>query len=537
MHRNRPRALHGNPAVDGDAGPTLYGEMNLLGRRKVDVLGGGDELDIFLGQELHFIALGLQVDIVLGGNQFEAGVAVTRGDGAGQQADGLAAVDSGFTGHSEVGVFAAFEDEGFAVGVLQVLSGDGADAGFAGLEDGRVGEVRAFVGAGVDGFLLGVGLGAVLVFAVDHAAADFVQGIEGGGLGVDLALLLPLGADGAGKLDGLVGGSRLVEGFGEGGRLFEQRHGGSHVARRLAGGAGPGGHDEALAGSEGPPGVGAEFGAGAAEAATVVVGLVNEVAEVEFAVVLGGFELQALLLVGVVEGELGVASTAEFLALEAAERCGVVVLVLRGTVPGRAVSAGGVALTAGAVVGGGVEERVAGFLLAFAARGGCDAALALPVVEGTEDDGAVDVAAEEVDEDFLTDARQPLPAHARPGLPVEDADPAGIPVVRRFGLLPVEADLDPAKGVAPEFVVAVGAGLAFGADDDGAHRARGGRPGVDAGAGTVLELRTPRGVGGVGVEGVAVAAFDGEFEEFGREFTRGTRGHGEFSGGNTLPVR
>ena len=48
----------------------------------------------------------MQVDVVLGGDELDAGVAVTRGDGAGQQADGLAGVDSGLSGNGEVGVFA-----------------------------------------------------------------------------------------------------------------------------------------------------------------------------------------------------------------------------------------------------------------------------------------------------------------------------------------------------------------------------------------------------------------------------------------------
>lgn len=40
MHGNRSRALHGNPAIDGDAGTAGYREVNLLGGGKVDVLGG-----------------------------------------------------------------------------------------------------------------------------------------------------------------------------------------------------------------------------------------------------------------------------------------------------------------------------------------------------------------------------------------------------------------------------------------------------------------------------------------------------------------
>lgn len=39
MHRNRPRALYGDPAVDSNAGAAGDGEVNLLGRCEVDVLG------------------------------------------------------------------------------------------------------------------------------------------------------------------------------------------------------------------------------------------------------------------------------------------------------------------------------------------------------------------------------------------------------------------------------------------------------------------------------------------------------------------
>lgn len=84
MHRNHPRALHGDPAVDGDARPTFDGEVNLLRRREINVLGSRDEFDVLLGQELHFIALRLQVDVVLGGDELDAGVAIACRDRPGQ---------------------------------------------------------------------------------------------------------------------------------------------------------------------------------------------------------------------------------------------------------------------------------------------------------------------------------------------------------------------------------------------------------------------------------------------------------------------
>lgn len=248
MHRNRPWAFDGDPAVNGDARPALNGEVYLLRRREVDVLGGGDEFDVFLGEELHLVALRLQVDVVLGGNELDAGVALAGLDGAGQQADGLAGVDSGFAGDGEVGVFSAFKGKGFAVGELQVLPGDGGDAGFAGLEDGGVGEVWKFAG-GLGVLVVGVCLGCVLVLGVDHAAGDGVECFEGGCLVVGPGLVVALGAEVGGELDGVVGGGGLVEGLGELAGLFEECHGGGHVAGGLSGGDGPGAHDEALPGA------------------------------------------------------------------------------------------------------------------------------------------------------------------------------------------------------------------------------------------------------------------------------------------------
>ena len=100
---------------------------------------------------------------------------------------------------------------------------------------------------------------------------------------------------------------------------------------------------------------------------------------------------------------------------------------------------------------------------------------------------------------------------------IEDTHPAGVAVILGFGLLPVEADLDPAEGIAPEFVGPIRTSFTGRADDEGAHRPGRGGPGIEAGARTVFELGTPRGVGGVGVETVAVAVGLGKLEEFGRE--------------------
>lgn len=248
MHGNRPRALDGNAAVDDEAGPALDLEHDFLGGCEVDVLADRDELDVLPGLELHFVALRLKIDVVLGSDELDAGVALACLDSAGQQADGLARMDAGSAGDGEVAVFSTGEDEGFAVGEVEVLPGDGADAGLGDLDDGGVGEVRQFAG-GLGVLVPGVALGAVLVLGVDHAAGDFVQGVEGSGGGVDLALVCFLAADGAAEADGFMGGGGLIEGVGELPGLFEERTGRCDVAGGLGGGAGPGGHDDALAGA------------------------------------------------------------------------------------------------------------------------------------------------------------------------------------------------------------------------------------------------------------------------------------------------
>ncbi len=161
--------------------------------------------------------------------------------------------------------------------------------------------------------------------------------------------------------------------------------------------------------------------------------------------------------------------------------------------PGRTVAAGGVALAAGAVVGGAIEEGVTGFRLALAAGGRRDTALALPVVEGAKEDGAVDVTTHEVDEDFLPDAGEPLPTHPGTGLAIDDTYPAGVTVIFGFRLVASGSGSDPAQGVAPEFVGTVRVSFRRRGRRRGRHRAGGGGPGVDAGTRAVAKLGAPGG--------------------------------------------
>ena len=112
-----------------------------------------------------------------------------------------------------------------------------------------------------------------------------------------------------------MGGRSLAEGLAQGAQLLGQGDAGGVVARGLGGLGAEGADEQTLAGAHGAVGVGAQLPAGAAEAAAVVVGLVDEVAQVELAGVLGAGQLHPQLAVAVVEHELVVAAAVEFLAL------------------------------------------------------------------------------------------------------------------------------------------------------------------------------------------------------------------------------
>jgi len=142
----------------------------------------------------------------------------------------------------------------------------------------------------------------------------------------------------------------------------------------------------------------------------------DEMPKVELAELLRGSELRAQLAVAVIKDEVVVAAAAVFRALEASVGGGVAVTVgLRAhAVPRRAVAAGHVALRAGGAVAALLVEGCAVVLVgcALPARRGRNAGLALTVVQRADHDGLVDVVFAELDEHFLPDTRQPLPAHA-----------------------------------------------------------------------------------------------------------------------------
>ncbi|MDT4871989.1 hypothetical protein FQZ97_1071520 [compost metagenome] len=105
----------------------------------------------------------------------------------------------------------------------------------------------------------------------------------------------------------------------------------------------------ALAAAQGGVAVGAQLQALASEAAAEVVGLVDQVAQVQLAVGGAGVQLHAQLLVRIVEHQLAEALAAELLGLEAAQGRGVAVALVvgAGAVPGRGVARCQVGLGAG----------------------------------------------------------------------------------------------------------------------------------------------------------------------------------------------
>src|SRR5690606_24219826 len=119
-----------------------------------------------------------------------------------------------------------------------------------------------------------------------------------------------------------------------------------------------------------------------------------------------------------------------------------------------------VALRAGMVVAGpGIHAGIAG--RRPAARRRDDTALALPVVERTQDDRPVDVAFQEPHQDLLPEPRPELAAHAGAGIALRDPEPAAVAIVRPPALLEVELHPHAAEPVAMQFLAALGAGAAF----------------------------------------------------------------------------
>lgn len=389
----------------------------------------------------------------------------------------------------ELGVLAAGDAGVLAGDEDVVLRGELGDAaGGAVLEAGGVpgGDGAGAALGGLDVAVTGLA-GATLLGGL-HDVEGEGEGLDGGevfcrGVAFEIGVLL-LGEVGEALAEAL-GSFGLGDGFA--------------AVELLAAGVGPGvgAEEEAAAGSEGGGCAGGEFAAVAAVGLAGVVGLLFEVAELEVALVFGGGEFDAGLAGAVVEDELvepaqAVAAVAELLALDAGE-AGVVGV--------------GCGLFAGEE-GGGVGAGLHGAAADPVALG---VAAALAVIGGADDDGTIDVAILEGDDDFLAGARGEVAAPVAAGDGGHDAQPdaegvAGRGVVRAGGVgvatsglgaaLPGELDADA--------TVAVSVGGTAGADDDAGEAAPGSGAGVDVAAVGIGHRWAPGGVGTDGGDLVAV---------------------------------
>ncbi|NJZ71233.1 hypothetical protein GO283_05107 [Ralstonia solanacearum] len=422
--------------------------------------------------------LRLHVEVVLPRRQLQPDVVVARLGQPRRHADALPRMDARLLAHGDVGVLAAGQCDALAVGELQILPGDRHQARAAGQLHRRFALMRhlALRGGVACGRIL---LGGVKRVAIDHAGGGLLL------LGQRRAVVL-----GGGQRCGLVRGGALAQRCGELFGLPDQRDAGGVVAGRhslAARGVAVGGQQHAGLAAHRAIAIGAQLEALAPEAAAPVVLLMNQVPQVELTVSLRGGELRTQLAIAVVEDEQVGAAPAMLGALEAAEGGGVAVAFGLGAqaVPCGAVAGGEVALRAGGAVAAQAVEGLRVGLLPDAlgdlpARGRRDARFALAVIERADHHRLVDVVFLELDQHLLADARQPLPAHARPGLPLRDQQPAGAAVIRTFALLPREADTDLAPWSGVVLRLAAGLGLAGRADHDGALHAPGGGLGVQA---------------------------------------------------------
>src|SRR5699024_1415953 len=207
--------------------------------------------------------------------------------------------------------------------------------------------------------------------------------------------------------------------------LVEQRTDGIGVGGRLVGVACPCGQQETAPAAYAAVTVAAQFQPDAAEAATVVVLLMDEVTQVELGGGLAAGELDAALPVRVVEHQLIVAGAVETSGLDAGQggRVGVRGAARTLAMPRGAVAAAEVALRTGALVAGLRIETGIGRGFTRTGRGR-DAGFAVAVVQRTGDDGTVDVPVEKTHQHFLPNARQKLRTVARAGVTLHAAQPA-----------------------------------------------------------------------------------------------------------------
>lgn len=441
-------------ALDLQVGPFGRGQQVFPGAGTQAGVGAGDR-HFLVGGRRGLAALALQTDLATGGVEVDAGFAVgfapvadlTHREDAQAIFDGQAVVALG----DQVAVLAAGDAEAFAGNQNVAFRGELADA--AGC---RELQTRFAPGGNAAGAALG-GFDFAFTAADGATAGRGVHDFDG--------VLVGFG-------DGKFVGGRIAF---EGGVLFGGNLGqalrqalrsfalGDRFAAVELVAAGPrpgvGADQQPAAGAQRGGGPGGEFGAVAAVLLAGVVALLFEVAELELALVFGGGEFDARFAGGVVEDELVVAALPAAAAVE-----------LLGLETGEAGAVGVFARLAGEE-GGGVGAGLLGAAADLVALG---VGLALAVVGGADDDGAVDITVLKGDDDFLARARGEVAAPVGAGDRGHDAQPdaeavAGRGIVATGGVfaasgrlaaaLPGELDADAQ--------VAVGMGRGAGAEDDG----------------------------------------------------------------------
>ncbi len=461
LHRPHERLLarlHGDgagagegevAAFDGDAGTASHRQVDGLARRQFHFGVGADQLQSFFRLHAHFVRLRLHVQRAFAADEAQAvGLRLPAVHRRGQHADRLAAVQARVAGDGRFAARTAGQRQRLAHAPAQALAGHHADPRRCGQAQQRIAGVRhpvvARAGTALGRRALGVGVGRARHRGL-HAGQQRLQGRL---LGDQLGVVRLAHAFVRGQRHRLVRARRLRERLAQRLQLAQQCAGLGRLAGRAAA-ARVAAQPQPRGGAHRAPCVGAQFEAFPAEAAAVVVGLVDQVPQVQLRGRLRGRKLQAQLLVAVVEHQPAVASAAPFLGLHAPQRGGVAVVVraAAGAVPGRGVAAGQVGLRAGSAVAGlGIQAGVG--LGAGAAGGGGNAGFALAVVQRPQHHRTVDVPLQEAHQHFLADAWQELAAHARAGVALRHPQPGA--VLRRRGrrvVLEVEPDPDPAQRV------------------------------------------------------------------------------------------
>ncbi|KAG0947505.1 hypothetical protein G6F31_014181 [Rhizopus arrhizus] len=206
----------------------------------------------------------------------------------------------------------------------------------------------------------------------------------------------------------------LGEALAQGLQLGQQRGGLHRLACRCSRSMTIGGEPHARRRPYRPPGIAAQLEALPTQAATIIAAQMDDVAQVQLGGRLCRGQLQAELVVGVVELERGASVTAPFAGADAPQRTGMAMrlLAFARRMPGRCIATGKVA--------GAADARIAGLRMQRWV------VLAAPVVQGAQYNWALHVPLQKAHQHLLAHARQELAAHPRAGKPLRHAQPCAV---------------------------------------------------------------------------------------------------------------